>query len=122
LVRSEEIEARRQTVEAMSTASRIQAGHVFELAGHWRSSFDGDYLVTDVRHSYDGTTYYNTFTCLPATVQYRPPRRTPVPRVPGILTARVKGTNPDEEAFLDEEGRYRVQFPFDPNAAAAGEP
>ena len=120
LLRAQELEARRQTVEATSTASRLQAGHILELKGHFR--FDGDYLVTEVHHTFDGTTYRNTFFCLPATVQFRPRRATPVPRVPGIMTARVKGTSADDPAYIDDEGRYRVRFPFDPNAASAGEP
>jgi Rhs element Vgr protein len=122
LVRAEELEAQRQVVEATSNASRIQPGHTFTLDLYFRASLNGDYLVTAVRHTYDGTTYENTFACIPASVQYRPPRVTPVPRVPGIMTAKVKGTGADDPAYLDEEGRYRVDVPFAPQPTGATEP
>lgn len=118
-VRAEEIEARRQVVGAVSTASRVQSGHVFTLEGHFR--FDGDYLITNVRHTYDGEAYQNEFTCLPAAVTYRPPRTTPVPRIPGIMTAKVEGASPDDPADVDPEGRYRVKFPFAPDPRNAAD-
>lgn len=96
--------------------------------------------------------YRNTFTCLPSSIQYRPPRITPVPRVPGVMTAKVVAPSPpvaptppdtnalqsvkdqyaeakkqydaDLEAYeerlpfegpVDEEGRYHVEIPFDPD-------
>jgi Rhs element Vgr protein len=142
IVRAEEFEAQRSGGDGLSNVVRLQAGHVFELKDHFLPQFDGNYLVTGVRHRYVkvptkvseeievvglGTTnkhviertvenlvYENEFSCLPAGVQYRPPRITPIPRVPGIMTAKVKGTPDDEQAYLDNEGRYRVRFPFDP--------
>jgi len=56
--------------------------------------------------------YRNTFTCIPAEVAYRPPRQTPVPKVPGIMTARTESTGGDY-AYVDEEGRYRLKMHFD---------
>ncbi len=136
LVRAEELEAQRERGDGLSNVSRLQAGHVFTLAGHFLTPVNGDYFITSVRHRYakvatkvretikvkdkehtvehteENLVYENEFTCLPAGIQYRPPRVTPIPRVPGIMTATVK--NDDKMAYLDEEGRYRVQFPFDP--------
>jgi Rhs element Vgr protein len=129
-VRAEELEAQREVGEGRSTASRLQAGHVFALEDHFR--FDDAYLVTGVRHRFrppptgtwrpsggratDDAMYWNEFTCIKATVQFRPPRRTPVPRVPGVITAKVDGVNAnDGSAKVDPEGRYRVTFPFDPD-------
>lgn len=60
----------------------------------------------------DEPVYRNTFTCIPAEVAYRPPRRTPVPKVPGIMTARTESTGGDY-AYVDEEGRYRLKMDFD---------
>jgi Rhs element Vgr protein len=121
-VRAEELEAQREVGEGQSTASRLQAGHVFALENHFR--FDDAYLVTGVRHRFrpppTGATpdamYWNEFTCINAMTQFRPPRRTPVPRVPGVITAKVDGVNAnDGSAKVDAEGRYRVTFPFDPD-------
>ena len=141
LVRAEELEAQRRKAEGLSNVTRLQAGHVFTLSSHFMSQSDGDYLVTAVRHRYghvemkeavtirdmngvdhvvertvQNLVYENEFTSLPVAVQYRPSRITPTPRIPGIMTARVKGTGNDSnnEAYLDEEGRYHVEMPFDP--------
>ncbi|MDC3960502.1 type VI secretion system Vgr family protein [Polyangium jinanense] len=43
---------------------------------------------------------------------YRPPQRTPKPRVEGVQSARVVGPN-GQEIHTDEFGRVRVQFPWD---------
>ena len=64
--------------------------------------------------------YRNTFTCIPAEVAYRPPRRTPVPKVPGIMTARTESAGGDY-AYVDEEGRYRLKMHFDRRYTENGE-
>ncbi|MDI1442502.1 type VI secretion system tip protein TssI/VgrG [Polyangium sp. 6x1] len=43
---------------------------------------------------------------------YRPPQRTPKPRVEGVQSARVVGPK-GQEIHTDEFGRARVQFPWD---------
>lgn len=43
---------------------------------------------------------------------YRPPQRTPKPRVEGVQSARVVGPL-GQEIHTDEFGRVRVQFPWD---------
>jgi type VI secretion system secreted protein VgrG len=53
-------------------------------------------------------------------VQYRPPRITPVPKVPGIMTGVIESAGGDY-AHLDEEGRYRVRMHFDRGDAAVAE-
>ena len=64
--------------------------------------------------------YSNTFRCIPADVAYRPPRLTPVPKIPGIMSARIEKPGGDY-AHLDEEGRYRARMYFDMGAAADAE-
>jgi len=54
--------------------------------------------------------YAGAFTCIPAAKPYRAPRTTPVPRVPGILTAKIEDQG---EATVDAEGRYRLRMHFD---------
>ncbi|XXT21211.1 type VI secretion system tip protein TssI/VgrG [Sorangium sp. So ce429] len=43
---------------------------------------------------------------------YRPPLRTPKPRIAGVQSATVVGP-PGQEIHVDELGRVRVQFPWD---------
>ena len=65
------------------------------------------------------TVYVNRFTALPAGAPFRPERRTPRPRVAGVMTARVE-TAGGPYAFLDEDGRYRVRMPFDRSSEPDG--
>jgi type VI secretion system secreted protein VgrG len=58
--------------------------------------------------------YSNTFTALPGEQVdlYHPPRRAIVPRIPGVITARIEA-NGGEYAALDNMGRYKIRLPFD---------
>ncbi|MDX1692257.1 MAG: type VI secretion system tip protein TssI/VgrG [Ketobacteraceae bacterium] len=51
--------------------------------------------------------YHNTFEAMPASVVFRPRRRTPKPRIPGPQTAIVIGSG---EIDTDEQGRVKVKF------------
>ncbi|MGL4421571.1 MAG: type VI secretion system Vgr family protein, partial [Gemmataceae bacterium] len=84
---------------------------------------DGQYLITSVRHHVKDAgnyrsgeklrvEYTNQFTCIPATVPFRPQRTTPRPRIDGVQTAIVVGP-PGEEIFTDKYGRIKVHFHWD---------
>jgi type VI secretion system secreted protein VgrG len=120
-VRNEEIECTRRVMTGASNCVGLRSGFKFSLKDHYRSDLDGDYLLTHVNHfgsqgagmGIGGeSTYRNDFTCIPAEVQYREPRLTPEPRIPGIMTAKVETAGGDY-AYIDEDGRYRVKMPFD---------
>lgn len=112
-VRAQELESQREGGEGESNVVRLRPGHQFSFVGSFPFPSDpmnpapSDFLVTSVQHRYVPvpitrttgtpsttdtvllTVYRNTFTCLPVSIQYRPPRVTPVPRVPGVMTAKV---------------------------------
>ena len=137
-VRNEEIEAQRRIMEGESNSMGLRSGYLFSLEEHFRTSFNGDYLLTRVEHEGaqgaglsidaleerpDGqskTVYKNHFTCIPAAVQYRPPRQTPKPKVPGIMTAEVDGSG--NYAYLDDQGRYRAKMHFEHQSPDHGGP
>jgi type VI secretion system secreted protein VgrG len=84
--------------------------HVLELPAAGQTA--GEYVVTRVEHhardSDDlpfggGHSYGNTFTCIPANQDFRPPRITPRPYIRGPQTATVTDAP-------DEFGRAKVQF------------
>jgi len=56
--------------------------------------------------------YKNTFSCLPVDAPYRPPLKTPSPRIEGVQTAVVVGKSGDE-IYTDEYGRIKIQFHWD---------
>ena len=47
---------------------------------------------------------------IPASVQFRPERRTPVPRIYGMEGAVIDGEADTDYAQLDEHGRYLVKM------------
>lgn len=103
-----------------SAVTGLAAGMIFELVNHADFTLNGEYAVVSVEHRavrFDkgggtGQGYSNRFTCMPADVLFRPPRRTPRPRVHGIQTAIVTGPS-GEEIHTDVHGRIKVQFHWD---------
>jgi len=124
-VRLEEQRARAALYEGSSPCARLATGRRIEIAEH-PAGLDGEYVVVGVEHvgrqpelvqavaAATSTTepYRNRFVCLPATVPFRPERRTPRPLAPGAQTAIVVGP-PGEEIHTDEQGRVKVQFHWD---------
>jgi type VI secretion system VgrG family protein len=122
-IRAEELVCRGRIFSGAGTAVGIVSGALLNIAGHDRQAFNGEYLVLSVHHSGsqagavlpapDGKNdhYTATFTCIPASVQYRPERTTPVPVISGSLTAVIDGDGSGSHAELDEHGRYKVRFP-----------
>ncbi len=137
-VRNEEIEARRRVMTGKSDSIGFRSGFLFTLEKHFRPDLNADYLLTEITHegsqrggldidarhpSQSGRTngevglppepgYRNRFTCIPAPVQYRPPRETEKPEVPGVVTATVESAG-GEYAYIDDQGRYRAKMHFD---------
>jgi len=127
-IRAEEIGARRRTMTGESDCAGLCAGGTFALRRHFREELNAEYLVTRVEHrgsqrrglNLDArivdeaaeTSYRNQFRALPAGRQFRPPRETEKPSVPGVLTATVESAG-GEYAYVDDEGRYRARLHFD---------
>jgi type VI secretion system secreted protein VgrG len=126
-VRSEEILSTRKTFSGKSDCRLLHAGFKFKMAGFYRKEWNQDLMLVAVRHRgnqpglfvFGGKKeervlgYENSFEAVPADREYRPPRVTPVPKIPGIMTARVETGSGDEYAHLDESGRYKIRVPFD---------
>lgn len=122
-IRREEIQARHRRANASGTARALHAGRVFALDGFPDESQNVKHLVvaTEIRlvdhgHAVGGAaevdTYRVTFEAAPASVEFRPPRRTRRPIVGGPQTATVVGP-PGEEIFTDKYARVKVQFHWD---------
>ncbi len=71
---------------------------------------------TEALHRYvvglEEPAYVNEFACIPERIAYRPPRQTPVPRIPGVLTAQIEKQGGGDRV-VDDEGRYKVKMHFD---------
>ncbi|MCC7535175.1 MAG: type VI secretion system tip protein VgrG [Deltaproteobacteria bacterium] len=128
-VRAEEIMATRTTYHGRSNVRSLRAGVKMTVEGAPADRvLDAEYLILEVRQSLlqapegsDGENRYeNEFVAIKADVPFRPPRITPRPRIHGIVPAKVDGEATGTKAPIDDQGRYKVAFPFDVVAAAGG--
>ncbi len=136
-IRNEELEAGRVLLEGASNVPGLRSGYLFDMAEHYRDDLNQKYFVTRVVHrgtqeqairgNQNGASdrnpvapeYENEFTCIPATVQFRPARSTPVPQIPGVMAAKIETAGGDY-AYVDEAGRYRAKLLFDLSDASGG--
>ncbi|MGH7627715.1 MAG: type VI secretion system Vgr family protein [Gemmatimonadaceae bacterium] len=125
-LRMQEEEVGHLVATGAGNCRNLASGYKFTLAEHFNDDVNGDYVLTEVRHSARSGSYYgaengggdeqnhyaNTFTCIPSDRVYRPARITPRPVVHGTQTAVVVGKS-GEEIWVDKYGRVKVQFFWD---------
>jgi type VI secretion system secreted protein VgrG len=107
-------------ISGQSNACELAPGVQFELTGH--ANADGAYYPTRILHratqpeAHSGAgvpfDYHNEFSVLPASLPYRPLRRTARPVIAGTQPATVVGPA-GETVFIDPFGRVKVQFSWD---------
>jgi len=111
------------TLDLKTHCPRLVPGALFSLSEHPEERFNRKLLAVEVRHwgkrrETLGTPeafsdiYRNEVRCLPEGTPFRPARRTPPARVPGLQTATVTGAA-GEEIQPDEHARIKVQFHWD---------
>lgn len=110
--RGEELAALAGVLRGTSPLRHLASGTAFTLTKHPADAFNAKYVLLEVVHSAERRRYTNSFTAFPATVPYRPPRRTPRPRIAGAQTAIVVGPE-GKEIWTDEYGRIKIQFHWD---------
>jgi type VI secretion system VgrG family protein len=134
-VRAEELVGRKQVFEGASDNVLMTAGAVFDLTDHFHDRFNAGYLITWIEHEatqaipgiaeFAGpdrqTSYRNRFECLPKSVEFRPARVTPKPKMAGLTNAVVDAAGSGLRAELDETGRYKIRQQFDQRGEAAGQ-
>jgi len=127
-IRNEEILSKSETYSGKSDCRLFRAGFKFKMGKHYIDKWnETEYILTKVISQ--GTqrslfnilpdskkivpTYVNEFEAIVIDTQYRPSRRTSVPRIPGIMTSKLETGTGDEYAFLDDKGQYKMKVPFD---------
>lgn len=141
-IRAEEIYCRKLKYTAKSTVVPISAGMIVTIHDS-DEIFNGDYLVVEVLHegyqqidkletdTHKRPFYENILTLIPASVQFRPERKTPWPRIYGTMSAFIDGDETDDASWpsvkeslkqgklvrknlpqLNECGCYKVRLPF----------
>lgn len=123
-IRAEEMRSNQHRWTGQSAVTRLSPGRSFKLQDHPYADWNQEYLVVSVHHEVrvplagvpiddDWTGYRNSFEVIQLATPFRPARVTPVPRMDGLLNARIDGAGQRDRAELDDQGRYRVRVPFD---------
>lgn len=121
--RLHELQADKHRISAKGTARHLRSGNTFKLELFPRESENREYFV--IRADYtmwdeelragqaqEGSGYEVSLDLAPKDVTFRPPRRTPKPRMQGPQTAVVVGPA-GAEIFCDEYSRVKVHFHWD---------
>ena len=111
-VRNEASQANVAVCRGTSYCYPLSAGKKFTLSDHPRTSINISLVLRVVNHSASNGHYTNGFEAFDATVPFRPPRISPIPRVAGSHTALVVGPK-GEEIWTDKNGCIKVQFHWD---------
>ena len=111
-VRSEASQVDGAVCRGTSYCYPLSAGKKFTLSGHSRAALNTALVLRMVNHAASNEQYSNGFEAFAATVPFRPPRLSPLPRVSGSQTALVVGPS-GEEIWTDTHGRIKVQFHWD---------
>ncbi|MEQ8398377.1 type VI secretion system tip protein TssI/VgrG [Thalassobaculum sp.] len=134
-VRAQELACRKHVFEGASDSVQLTAGAVFDLTNHFHNDFNAGYLVTWIEHEatqaipgiadFAGadhqTSYRNRFECQPKSVEFRPARVTPRPKITGLTNAVVDAAGDGLRAEIGPAGRYKIRQQFDQRGEAAGQ-
>lgn len=124
-IRAQEIDARRMTFTGKTGLRSLRTGDFLGLVDHPIEAFNQEYLIVELVHTVtqwhdtalntrsENLSYTNELVAIPGTVPFRPARTTPRPRIEGLVYATIDGPNAGTPAPIDEQGRYKVIFPFD---------
>lgn len=139
-IKAEELQSHEQLLTLKTFAPSVASGHLFTLQDHPEAAFNQSYLATRVRHfgnqsdklsaatksAYTSAanllseavlpgrfSYSNLVSAVRADRQYRPPRIAHRVSTCGLIHAKIDATQSGQYAELDEQGRYKVELPFD---------
>lgn len=131
-IRAQEFQCREKLFSGVSSIPFVRPGYTFTLDNHYRDSFNQSYQTISCHHEgsqeawlvsglglsfgeeRDSLLFYrNTFTAIPATVQFRAELATDRPKVSGTLNAKVDAAASGKYAEVDSQGRYKIILPFD---------
>jgi len=121
LIRLQERAASQHLIRGSGKCRAFRTGFKFDLSEHYRPDTNQAYFLLSVWESgYNGgyrtregqAEYSNSFECVPASIDFRPPRKTPKPVVQGSQTAFVVGPS-GEEIYTDRYGQVKIQFHWD---------
>jgi len=134
-IRNQEILCGSKIFYGKSDCRLFTAGYKINFEKHFREDWNGEYILTSVTHHGNQenlfaflpgsgrhpSTYENKFEAIPFSMEFRPIRRTSIPKVYGIMSAKIESGEGDEYAYIDDHGRYRAKMLFDLTDVSNGE-
>ncbi len=134
-VRNQEFLAQSKIYIGKTNCRLFSAGYRFKLEKHYRDDWNSEYIITRVfssgsqkgqfavpqRLQSTDMLFDCSFEAIPFEVDFRPVRKTPIPKISGIMSAKLESGASDEYAFLDDHGRYRAKMLFDTSDKSNGE-
>ena len=129
-IRAEAYTASHSSCHGSTPACGAAVGNLFTLTRHSRSELNQEYLITGSSiHLHGGghasgaggdLDFHCQFRALPASIPFRKEIKTEKPKIAGLQTAIVTGSDTDEDIVVDKYGRVQVNFhwnmPDKPNA------
>ena len=115
-IRLDAFDAHTTTLEVDGHVPGLAAGHAFTLTETPGATFDGDWVVTRVTHSWEqseteASVFRSNATLIPKSQGFRPLARAPKPRA--LPCTALVSCPSGEEIHCDEFGRIRVRFMWD---------
>jgi type VI secretion system secreted protein VgrG len=119
--RLERLRCPQRQIHGQSNQSELRSGRILQVAQHPLSSFNDQWLLTDIRHQGQQPSilaeeqpgsarrYSNQFTAIPWSTVFRPALKQIKPSIPGYQIARVLGPA-GQPAALDDQGRIQVRL------------
>jgi len=134
-IRNQELLSQSKIFNGTSDCRLFRAGYKFKIEQHYREDWNSEYILTELflkgtqqslfallpKSNKIESTFECKFEAIPIDIEYRPPRRTPVPKISGIMSAKVESNSGDEYASMDDQGRYRAKMLFDISDKTNGE-
>lgn len=134
-IRNQEFLAQSKIYTGKTNCRLFSSGYRYKMGNHYRDDWNAEYIITKVisAGSQKGQfpvpqqlqtsemVFDCSFEAIPFDIDFRPIRKTPIPKISGIMSAKLESGASDEYAFLDDHGRYRAKMLFDISDKTNGE-
>lgn len=134
-IRNQEFLAQSKIFKGKTNCRLFSAGFTFKMQLHYRDDWNSEFIITKIiscgsqkgqyavpQKLQSGDQLFECrFEAIPFDIEFRPVRKTPIPKISGIMSAKLESGSNDEYAFLDDHGRYRAKMLFDLSDKSNGE-
>ncbi len=134
-IRNQEFLAQSKIYSGKTNCRLFSAGYRYKMNNHYRDDWNSEYIITKVfsagsqkglfpvpqKLQSTDMVFECSFEAIPFEIEFKPVRKTPIPKISGIMSAKLESGASDEYAFIDDHGRYRAKMLFDISDKTNGE-